>query len=49
MGSMMGHRIDYYGVGILRGQRHISTQKSIPVLPPAALQSSALLLRVSYT
>ena len=33
MGSIMGHRIDYDGVGLLRGQRHISTQKSIPVLP----------------
>ena len=23
MGSIVGHRIDYNGVGILRGQRHI--------------------------
>ena len=23
MGSIFGHKIDYYGVGVLRGQRHI--------------------------
>ena len=25
MGSIIGHRIDYNGVGALRGQRHIPT------------------------
>ena len=23
MGSIFGHKIDYYGVGVLRGRRHI--------------------------
>ena len=26
MGSILGHRIDYNGVGVLRGQRHILTK-----------------------
>ena len=33
MGSIIGHRIDYNGVGVLRGQRHIPTKYS-PKLPP---------------
>ena len=27
MGSIIGHRIDYNGVGALRGQRHIPSKK----------------------
>ena len=26
MGSIFGHRIDYNGVGVLRGQRHIPSK-----------------------
>ena len=26
MGSIVGHRIDYNGVGVLRGQRHIPSK-----------------------
>ena len=37
MGSIIGHRIDYNGVGALRGQRHIST-KINPSTPPGKLQ-----------
>ena len=28
MGSIIGHRIDYNGVGALRGQRHIPSKNS---------------------
>ena len=28
MGSMFGHRIDYNGVGVLRGQRHVPSKNS---------------------
>ena len=28
MGSIIGHRIDYNGVGALRGQRHIPTSRA---------------------
>ena len=33
MGSKIGHRIDYNGVGALRGQRHIPS-KNLPKYPP---------------
>ena len=33
MGCIIGHRIDYNGVGALRGQRHIPS-KSQPETPP---------------
>ena len=33
MGSIIGHRIDYSGVGALRGQRHIPS-KNLPKYPP---------------
>ena len=33
MGSIIGHRIDYNGVGALRGQQHIPS-KSLPKHPP---------------
>ena len=33
MGSIVGHRIDYNGVGVLRGQRHIPS-KTWPKYPP---------------
>ena len=33
MGSIIGHRIDYNGVGALRGQRHIHN-KNLPEYPP---------------
>ena len=33
MGSMIGHRIDYNGVGVLRGQQHIPS-KNWPKYPP---------------
>ena len=33
MGSIIGHRIDYNGVGALRGQRHIPS-KNLPKQPP---------------
>ena len=35
MGSIIGHRIDYNGVGALRGQRHIPS-KNWPKCPPRA-------------
>ena len=35
MGSIIGHRIDYNGVGALRGQRHIPS-KNWPKYPPGA-------------
>ena len=28
MGSIFGHKIDYYGVGVLRGQRHIPVRSN---------------------
>ena len=34
MESIIGHRIDYNGVGALRGQRHISSKNVIHVPPP---------------
>ena len=34
MGSLIGHRIDYKGVGVLRGQRHIPS-KNRPKYPRA--------------
>ena len=33
MGSIIGHRIDYNGVGALRGQRHIAS-KNYPKYHP---------------
>ena len=33
MGSIIGHRIDYNGVGALRGQQHIPS-KNLPKYPP---------------
>ena len=33
MGSIIGHRIDYNGVGALRGQRHIPS-KNLPKSQP---------------
>ena len=33
---IIGHRIDYYGVGILRGQRHTGQQKLTQITPPPA-------------
>ena len=34
MGSIIGHRIDYNGVGALRGPRHISRQNNPNTHPP---------------
>ena len=34
MGSIIGHRIDYNGVGALRSQRHIPSKKLIKYPPP---------------
>ena len=34
MGSITGHRIDYNGVGALRGQRHILSAKIYPSTSP---------------
>ena len=34
MGSIIGHRIDYNGVGALRGQPHIPSKKITEVPPP---------------
>ena len=36
MGSIIGHRIDYNGVGALRGQQHIHS-KNLPKYPPPDL------------
>ena len=36
MGSIAGHRIDYNGVGVMRGQRHIPNQTS-PKYPPPGI------------
>ena len=36
MGSIIGHRIDYDGVGALRGQRHIPSKNCNPSTPPSA-------------
>ena len=33
MGSIIGHKIDYNGVGALRGQGHIPS-KNLPKYPP---------------
>ena len=35
MGSTIGHRVDYNGVGALRGQRHIPS-KSLTQVPPTS-------------
>ena len=35
MGSVIGHRIDYNGLGVLRGQRHIPSE-NWPKYPPRA-------------
>ena len=40
MGSTIGHRIDYNGVGALRGQRHIPA-KINPSNPPGATTQNA--------
>ena len=37
MGSILGHRIGYNGVGALRGQRHIPSKTLRKYLPPGAL------------
>ena len=34
MGSIIGHKIDYKGVGVLRGQRHIPSEKLTQEPPP---------------
>ena len=34
MGSIIGHKIDYNGVGALRGQRHIPSKALTQVPPP---------------
>ena len=47
MGSIIGHGIDYNGVGSLRGQRHIPS-KNGPKLPPRGIawgDISTLILR----
>ena len=36
MGSTIGHRIDYNGVGALRGQRHIPSKNLTQVTPSGA-------------
>ena len=33
IGSIIGHRIDYNGVGALRGQRHVSSKNQPKYLP----------------
>ena len=43
MVSIVGHRIDYNGVGVLRGQRHIPS-KTWPKYPPPGI---ILLLELS--
>ena len=35
MGSIIGHRIDYNGVGALRDQWYIYTQQKFPQVPPS--------------
>ena len=40
MGSIIGHRIDYNGVGALRGQRHIPS-KNLPKYPPGLVRAGA--------
>ena len=41
MGSIIGHRRDYNGVGALRGQQHIpeNIDQSTPQPPPPTLHS----------
>ena len=34
MGSIIDQRIDYNGLGALRGQRHIYTQQKLTHVPP---------------
>ena len=41
MGSIIGHRIDYNGVGALRGQRHIPSKKCTQVPPRASCALAA--------
>ena len=37
MGPIIGHRIDYYGVGALRGQQHIHSKNLLKYSPPPTL------------
>ena len=47
MGSIIGHRIDYNGVGALRGQRHIP-RKNIPkYLPGSAFYQLSNIAQIS--
>ena len=50
MGSIVGHRIDYNGVGVLRGQRHISSKPdpSTP-LPPGGCLGKLVMFRFAIT
>ena len=41
MGSIAGHRLDYNGVGVLRGQRHIPS-KTWPKYPPPVSRQAAI-------
>ena len=45
MGSIVGHRIDYNGVGVLRGQRHIPS-KTWPKCPPGLSMHDKEVLKV---
>ena len=44
-GPIIGHRIDYNGVGALRGQRHIPS-KNLPKYPPGDSIPKTMELRV---
>ena len=39
MGSKIGHRIDYNGVGALRGQRHIPAKMYLPPPPSPSVRA----------
>ena len=43
-GSIIGHKIDYDGVGVLRGQWHIPS-KNLPKYPSPAKQNLKCLIR----
>ena len=51
MQSIFGHRIDYNGLGVLRGQQHITQQKllHIPLLPPPPRPKTTMLERKAHT
>ena len=44
MGSIIGHKIDYNEVGVLRGQWHIPS-KNLPKYPPSGKQNLKCIIR----